>query len=189
MKPILITGFARSGTKYMSEVLKALGYKVAHEEMAEDIVVSYRHLPFSHRFQCVAHQTRHPLSVLRSFETLPDTTYQRVIDYTGLTPNHKPEEKLKKFMWCWLNWCKEIDKICILRYRVEELEEVYDVVFGVLQLPVPDKFPQISKTTNTWKALPEYTKKLTWKDLENADSNLCRQIKELAKVYGYEEDL
>ena len=186
--PFLITGFARSGTTYMAEVLKALGYKVAHEQYAPDGVVSYRHLPFFTRFDRVLHQTRHPLKVLSSCFTMEKTTYERVILLTSSDPNIPESEWLKRHMWAWVEWCEHADFVSNYRYQIEMFPKIYPEAFMKLNLPVPLGIPDVPNNTNSRKNDSAY-RNLTWYDLEEADSYLCTRVRKLADVYGYSEEV
>jgi hypothetical protein len=184
--PFLITGFARSGTKYMSEVFRALGYDVMHEAYAKDGVVSYRHLPYHENFKVVLHQTRHPLDVLSSCFTLENTTFQRVIDYTHIQPQIPEEKVLKRHMWAWARWCAECDKVCKARYKVEDFDIIYPEVFKLLGLPIPKELPDIKKSVNSRKTDSRY-RPLSWKDLEKADWGLTNEIMAMSCYYGYKD--
>jgi len=186
MKPFLITGHPRSGTGYISHVLSKLGLDVKHEDWGADGVSSYAHLLSPEKFSTIAHQTRHPLDVFKSVKTLSKYNskhYERTCHLVGEDPMIPPEKPLIRIMWTWINWCKEADRVSSYRYQIEQLDEIYPDLYEALGIEA-DYLPE-SDDRNSRKDDPDYIEKITWDDLFKLDKQLAKQVKDLAKKYGY----
>jgi len=82
-KGIFVCACARSGTKYIVEVLKRLGYDIGHERAGEDGSVGY-HLAVIRPEKCL-HQVRHPIKQISSMRTQQHWGF---IDHVVTITNH-----------------------------------------------------------------------------------------------------
>lgn len=186
MKPFLITGHPRSGTSYIAHVLSKLGLDVKHEAWGKDGVASYAHLLKPEEFSITVHQTRHPLDVFKSARTLKkydSRHYERAVKVAGENPLIPPENPIIRMMWTWTIWCREADRLSSYRYQIEKLPKTYPKLYEVLGIEA-DYLPE-ADYKNSRKDDPDYIEKITWDDLFKLDKQLAKQVKDLAKKYGY----
>jgi hypothetical protein len=169
-----IAACARSGTVYMTKVLKELGYEIGHEQYGEDGSVGY-HLVAIRPDNCF-HQVRHPLGQISSMVAHQSWGFMNdVIDIEG--------HGLLGCMQYWLKWNELCEEFCVWRYRIEDLPDVWDEFLeriGHNSCPLPE----VPTNTNTHEKYQDF-KKHTWADLFNENGQLAHQIKEKSLVYGY----
>jgi hypothetical protein len=167
-KGIYVCGCARSGTLYIVEVLKALGYEIGHEIADTDGSCGY-HLVIVRPENCF-HQVRHPLNQIASMGTQ---------QHWGFADRHVEihNHGILGCMQYWLAWNELCEEFCVWRYRIEDLPwpEFLERI-GHKQVLIPD----ISKTTNS-----RPHKELTWPDLFNTNRDLAKKIKDKTIEYGY----
>ena len=197
----LITGFPRSGTAYMGRLLRALGYSVGAEHTpGEDGKVSWPHLLQAYKFDIVLHQMRNPLKVIGSAHTIRCENFNSFFNFLGFPPRElhkyaepKPmqagvedtalsrfyteESLLYALMWSWLHWTRKAREVSKLTYHIESFPRYYPIVFRTLNLPIPDRLPDIPFDVNTRKTQPNY-RILTWDDLEAVDKPLTDKIRQ-----------
>ena len=171
---IKITGCARSGTVYITSVLKELGYSIGHEQMGTDGSVGYHLAPL--RPDNCFHQVRHPLRQISSMVAHQSWGFMNdVIDLEG--------HGLFGCMQYWLKWNKLCEEFCVWQYRIEDLPDVWDEFLGRIgHTPCP--IPGIQKDINTHKKYQEF-KQYTWADLFNENRELAQAIRDKAEDYGY----
>ena len=179
-KYIAITGCARSGSTFMTEVMKAAGLDIGHHHEARvdgicsDVVASFKCLD-----KCIVlHQVRHPLHQIASMTTAMDKTWDYMasfmdIDNMGL---------LRKCMTYWLEWNARAEKKAVLTFRVENLDHYWGNICQLLSI-AEQPLPDIPKDLNTRRG--KYAL-VSWKDLFQEDTILAKRIEEKAREYGYE---
>jgi hypothetical protein len=127
----LITGCGRSGTKYITFLLRRLGLDVRHERMGEDGIASWYmtadtdHSPFgparrAASFEHIYQQVRHPLPVIASAATFKPHTWQFICEHTPIRMEEPLPVRCAKY---WYYWNLEAEKIAEWRYRVEHLND------------------------------------------------------------------
>jgi len=142
----LITGYGRSGTLYTANLLIKLGYKVGHEFVDRDGIVSWMHLDRANDFETVIHQVRHPLKVLSSAMSVQEKAWYRTFESIG-QPKHL--DRLYLIMYTWHHWCKLADEKSSFRFQIERLDEIYPVLFNKLNLTIPENLPSLPKDMHT----------------------------------------
>ena len=176
---IFIAGAARSGTVYMTNLLKALGYEVGHEKVGQDGSVGY-HLAYLEPKNCL-HQVRHPLKQISSMLVHQAWGFMNsVIDIPG--------RGLLGCMTYWLEWNKLIEKFAIWRYRIEDLPDVWDeflekIGHGKCELPEVDKEGNSYANGSYLEKLRYQT--LTWADFYKCNRELAQEIFNKSVEYGY----
>ena len=126
---VLVTGCGRSGTRYMTFVLRRLGLDVPHERLGRDGMASWTmaveaaERPYGPpsdavRFEHVFHQVRHPLAVIRSVETFGPGSWEFVYAHTPCRPEDPPLVRGAKY---WLHWNDHAERAACWRYRVEDV--------------------------------------------------------------------
>jgi len=174
-----IAACARSGTVYMTEVLRRLGYDIGHEAMGRDGSVGY-HLAVVKPSGCF-HQVRNPLKQIASMHQHRSWGFmQHVIDIEG--------EGLLGCMQYWLGWNELIEEFAVWRYQIEQLKEVWPEFLeriGHKKCEIPN-IPTNTNSNREALALTDREQiEFTWQDLFNCDSKLAMKIYNKAIEYGY----
>lgn len=192
---ILITGCGRSGTHYITEVLKTGGLRVEHESSeGEDgcvswamAVHSWRVWPYQEKndveFEHVFHQTRDPILVIESYYNLlyhPDR-FEWMFVREHIPEINKNDSLLVHCAKYWYYWNLKVEQMAEWRYRIEDLEDLLPEFEKRLGIIIPrDKLGQLPKHES------RKGKKITWESLKNKlPSELFSNIKEMAIRYGY----
>jgi len=190
---LLITGCARSGTYYITNILKRCGYKIGHEFIKKDgacsweMAVDTKKAPWDHgrngyRFKHIFHQVRDPLKVIGSlYSSEPPQSFEFFREHI---PEIKPgDSRLTQCAKYWYYWNLLAEAQAEWTYRIEELENVW----GEMEMRLGKKLDRnvlesIPKNTNT-RGDCEY---FSWAKLEQElDPDLYQKIRVLAQKYGY----
>jgi hypothetical protein len=190
---LLVTGCARSGTKYISRALRASGYEIGHEKMSEAGVSSWylaaapkktkRRVNFGkYKFAHIFHQVRHPLSTISSvYKTENVHSWKYII--SQIPEIRTDDSHLVKCAKYWYYWNLKAEKLAEWTYRVEDLDQLWDE-FGkrIGKAITPPSEAHVPKNTNT---RGEY-RQFSWEDLRRElDPILFQEIQKLAVKYGY----
>ena len=187
----LITGCGRSGTKYIVEVLAAVGIEAGHEKPGKHGIVDW-HLVLAkpEEYDFILHQVRHPLRTIESMHSAREPSWkficERVMDI------RMDMSILERCMAYWYYWNLLAEKNAWLTYRVEDLDAVINQVGGVCLGKAPgrkakNKMAKVPANMHTrrngsrGKSIP----KLGWKELREANLSLANAIHAMAKRYGY----
>lgn len=130
---LLVTGCARSGTKYCALLLRLMQLDVFHEALGRDGVVSWymgvdaSEVPIGPavrglQFDQVFHQVRHPLSVIASLATLREESWAFIAQHIPVDPREPILIRAAKYWYYWNLSCER--KAC-WRYRIEDLPREY----------------------------------------------------------------
>lgn len=192
---LLVTGCGRSGTNYMAEYLEKSGYKIFHERLGDDGVVSWPMAVNSlspwgplteDSFNHVFHQVKHPLPVLTSWIV---NIYDLNRDEWMFIRKHIPEINLDDtlIVQCakyWYYWNLLVEKQAEWRYRIEDLEKILPEFIDRSGLVLDSELiHEIPSNFNTWK---DTTNKITWADLKlELPYDLYQNIQAMALRYGY----
>jgi hypothetical protein len=194
VRELLITGCARSGTTYITYVLRNCGLNVDHEENAGYGIVSWPMAVDSsnsvwgppsnrYRFKHIFHQVRHPLKAIASATTEPTRSWAYICQHCKNIKMHdKPLVKAAKY---WYYWNLLAEKKAEWTYRIEDIENALDEMSRRLSIPLSKKaLGRISKKTNSRRHAS-----YTWKDIKAAiNPKLYAKILEMARRYGYNVD-
>lgn len=214
-RKLLVTGCGRSGTLYASEVWKAQGLDVRHEnpdppngQMGKDGIASWYMAvndpdpPFGpsaegYEFDLIIHQVRHPLDVIASCAqfVLKDPFSRDYIERNAPQTRPSPEEqalspkdhRVLQAARYWYYWNLLAQKKGDVTIQVESLPVRLESLCQLLEVGYrPGAADSISKTTHGRYL---YTNQaywvVGWEDVERLDARLCRKIKKLAASYGY----
>lgn len=140
---LLVTGCGRSATKYIAFVCRRLGLEVPHERLGRDGIASWtmaapararRFGPPSGTcsFDHVFHQIRHPLSVIASVRSFEPESWRFICTHTPCSPD---EPLALRAALYWLHWNELAEHVAEWRYRIEALEEVFDVFCERIGIP------------------------------------------------------
>lgn len=183
----LITGSGRSGSAYITQVLKKCGLDVGHHKMGRDGIVcgfycfeAKRYptkLPAPRpKFDVILHQVREPLASIASIQT------GRSWKWTSqFLPIPKNAPVLTRACYNWLVFNEEAERQALWTYRIEALKENWAELQRVLKFNTPySKVANISKKTNARKH-----SKVTWADVREWAPFIYCDIREAAERYGY----
>lgn len=194
-RALLITGCARSGTKYVSSALTASGIEIGHEQMKSSGVakwdlaanpkearnkkwINLHNFQFDHIF----HQVRDPLKVISSVYVTEDRqSWNYILKHTpeiSIRDSH-----LTKCAKYWYYWNLKAEQLAEWTYRLEDLDQLWEEYGLRLGKPINTQaINAISKKTNT----AGDPKRFTWDDLKKElDPELYHNIRKLAQKYGY----
>lgn len=193
-KFVLVTGTARSGTFYITKVLKECGLDVKHEFFGNDGASSWLMVPETEEtpwgpgrkgvtFKHILHQVRDPLKCMSSvYTTEPPLAWtyimQNTPEITWLDP------KVVRCAKYWYYWNLRAEELAEFSYAVEDIENQWENLENVLDMKL-DKtaLDRISKDVNTRGS---YKLEITWKLLKRElDPYLFKQIQIMAEKYGY----
>ena len=188
----LITGCGRSGTKYIARLLSAAGLDIGYETMGKDGIASwllavdstYRDYGPSRRhfqFHTILHQTRDPLAAISSVQTIQASSWRYICRHI---PCSLDEPLLLRCAKYWRYWNLKAESAATWRYRIEDIEHVWDELCERLAIPADRAvLASMPRTINTRES--KY-RRIGWDDLAALDEKLCLSIKEQAARYGYE---
>lgn len=167
-KRIFICACARSGTKYITDVLRELGYDIGHEVAKKDGSVGY-HLAVIKPENCF-HQVRHPLDQIASMGTQSHWGFMAEVITVD---NHD----LLGCMQYWLKWNELCEEFCTWRYRLEDLPWVEFLErIGHKYEEIPDVPTNVNSRQHG---------NLTWDDLFSENKGLAQKIYDKTVGYGY----
>jgi hypothetical protein len=150
---VLVTGCARSATRYTTFVLRRLGLDIRHERLGKDGVASWCLVPDAVEtpwgpssadvtFDVVLHQVRHPLAVISSVATLKDSSWRFIYEHVPVSPSHP---LLLRAAAYWYHWNAAAERKATLTYRVEnirnELPEICTLLRVRCDLSILDRVP------------------------------------------------
>ena len=175
---VLITGCARSGTKYVAHLLTQMGLDVGHEKMGRDGISSWcmatpaqttpwgPGLDGTVDFKCVLHQVRHPALVIPSLSTIAESSWQFICEHS---PCSMDEPLLLRSAKYWVHWNRKAGEIAEWRYAVERLPEHFDEFCRRIGVPADRKaLRAVAPNVNT-RAYTGINKLLAWAALKVTD--------------------
>ena len=186
----LITGCGRSGTVYMSKVLRQAGLDVGHEKLGKDGAVSPlwlvkdRRYPAYHQqgprpeFDIILHQVRHPLKAIASLTTTAPKSWKWLLKHVPIDPNAHVLQMAAEF---WLHWNDKAEKAAEYTYRIEGLQQSWKRISNLTGARggYASAVSGIPKNTNARSHTD-----VTWDMIEDA-TPLHGYIKGMAESYGY----
>ncbi len=196
-RTLLVVGCARSGTTYISQVLKASGLMIGHERMKQDGTSScdlavnpkvgrWKVRMADYHFAHIFHQVRDPLKVISSVYITEDRhSWHYIMQH--IPEIHFRDSHLVKCAKYWYYWNLKAEKMSEWTYRLEDLDHIsakWDEFEQRLGKKISRAAIQaVPKDTNT---RTQYRRHFTWEDLEKElDPELYRNIRDLAQKYGY----
>jgi hypothetical protein len=195
-RDLLITGCARSGTTFISDVLIAAGLDMPHEFMGRKGSVSWlmcvndrnlpwgRHSCYGYNFTTVLHQVRDPLKTIASiiYTEREEAFYFFSKHISQIQPD---DSKLEKAVKYWIYWNKKAESIATWRYKVEDLDLIWDEFCLRIGHDIDKEvLLSIPKDANHRPSKP--IQKLSWSFLkEQLNDTLFNDLQSLAFNYGY----
>lgn len=196
---VIVTGCPRSGTMYVSALLRKLGVRVGHEAFCagEQGMVAWwwpihgahsRWMPspswdINTTPQVRLHQVRHPLKVINSMGHI--TTWDRIGKYIDVGTNRNTGRRRMLMALNWNKLCEQFVGPDSHRYRIEQLPDIFDEFCSWVGCePNRGAFARVQHR-NKRDPNREYND-YTWDDLSEIDAELCEQVKEMGRRYGYD---
>ena len=186
----LITGFGRSGTKYMSHLLKLNGIDAPHEKIGKNGCVSWLHIVdgdwtskikiLPKNFHPILHQVREPIKVISSAMTIR----QHSINFMKkeLDVEFESKDKLFQIMYLYHEWNRMIEEKASYRYRIEDINKELPNILSFLGFKERKLNFDLRKDINTRK---KRYKPLNKDDLLKCSPKLFKKIERISKDYGY----
>lgn len=184
---LLIVGCGCSGNSFASDTLQQVGLQVGHEEEAKNGSVDWRAVAWEpakiRKYDLVLHQVRHPLHVIASWHNVNKTTWKTVGENMRLRGS-----TLRKSMQYWLYWNRRAMLLAHKTYRVEEFLKVMPTILKGYKIGARrwKALKNTGEKVNSREGENSYRKDVTWELLEAEDPKLARDIRNLAKRYGYD---
>ncbi len=183
----LVTGSGRSGTKYISTVLRVCGLGVGHEHLGVDGIVSgfycfeSDHYPGAHvsprpKFDLILHQVRDPLKAIGSITTGRSRKWaSQFVDV------EKSASSLRWSCYYWLAFNLEAERQALFTYRIEDLEDIWEKLQDALSFDTPySVVSDVPKNINT-----RSHRRYKWNDIKEAAPEIYGNIRNAARRYGY----
>jgi hypothetical protein len=184
----LITGAGRSGSTYITRVLKRCGLDVGHHKMGKDGIVcgfycfDAKRYPTGNpaprpKFDVILHQVRDPLKTIASVTTGNSRGWAR--QFVRVEHSASP---LRWACYYWLTWNLEAERQALWTYRIENLKGVWPDLQRVLcfDKDYDSAIFNVPLNVNT-----RQHDSITWQDAKLAAPEIYGDIREAAKRYGY----
>ena len=195
-KFLLITGSSRSGTTYIANVLTEAGLEIGHEHLKADgcsswlMNVKTNHAPYGYirtdlvHYQHIFHQVRDPLKTISSiFSTEKEKAFIFFKEYIPEIDREK-DSRLVQSAKYWYYWNLKAEAQAEWRYKIEELDDVWDEMNERLGLSLSRAPLKTTRKTINHRRTP--LQKITWADLKGELSpDLFLAIQEMSVRYGY----
>lgn len=197
---LYVIGCGRSGTMYMTSLLKQLDINVGHEKEESDGEVGWRALirifeqEINPAENVVLHQVRNPLETIASLRTHTNEMLDFVAQYFPAQSRlGTAEGRLHRCMEYWYYWNVLSEEHARWTYRIEAIDEDWQRFCAEIGLVEPHPArPTIDPSLNT-RRIADYAKHqqevVTWDRLDEIDTALCAQLKALASRYGYTDEV
>jgi len=184
----IILAVPRSGTAYTAKVCQLIGLDILHEtKIGKDGVVSWKHIGEIHDvndYGVILHQTRHPLKVISSMQTIMISSWKYISNYIDIEYNQKP--LLLRCIQTYVLWNEMIARKAQWQYQVERLDEreIWKEWCSYMKKRISyDNRPIVIKNYHSRKYKLSYIN-ITWKDIDKFDY-WGEQLKIMSKKYGY----
>lgn len=203
---LLALSCPRSGSRYLTKILRNAGVKVGHESFKKDgtvgmfLAVDDYWYPGKHwygedesrqgrrhfRFDNLWHFVRDPRKVIPSLasEALPGFIWCWQERHTNLSAGLYP--KTLRAMHFWLEWNQRIEQNVITEFfRIEDLDVRWPSLcetLGIAEQPMV----KIDKTYGTVETGPRRTMPMGWDEMKSIDAGLTENIQAMAERYGYD---
>ena len=196
-RTLLVVGCARSGTTYISKVLKKSGLRIGHEHLSRDGISTcelcdsgkkswkgrWGFCPEKIHFAHIFHQVRDPLNVISSTYVTEDlNSWVFIMKY--VPEILMQDSHLVKCAKYWYYWNLKLEKMAEWTYRLEDLDQRW----GEFEERLGRKVERsaIEETPTNTNGRKTVTRQFTWDDLQRElDPELYEKIRQLATRYGY----
>lgn len=195
-KLFLLTVCPRSASNFTCSLLRLHGLKIGRETLDTDGAVNGVvpfHIDKLAPFDLIFQQVRSPLAVIASMYALKG--WSRAATYFPLGDPFptSAEGKLVRNMRNWWYWHDASEAAASWCYKIEDLlpknyvlGPIYQEWCDRLQIKPLSHIPKHTRLNeNSRRGSPDY-RVVSWDDLEAADQELYKKIRDKAFKYGYE---
>lgn len=179
----LITGYRRSGTHYIHRLLRKNEIPIRHEKDWPDYHCVSWHQVFEPGpgFDIIVHQTREPTATISSAIHKVHNNQA----FTRLWPELEElvEDRPRFVMRTWVLWNKRIEDLGVWRYKVEDIEEIWQEFCEHLRIEA-EFVPELPTDIKSGRKDESY-KVYTWDDLYSIDEGLASDVRVMGERYGY----
>ncbi len=187
---LLIVGCGRSGTGYISTLLRECGLDIGHEVLGVDGTSNWfwtfdSSINCKYHYKHIFHQIRNPLDVISSwYNNEIDHSYIWIFICSHVPEIDSNEPFLVRCAKYWYYWNLAAEKKAEWSYRVEDIDAVISEFQSRLQVPLQvEKLQMVTKDYNHWQPIKN---KITWQQLKMALSEEdFTNVQLLALKYGY----
>jgi hypothetical protein len=187
----VVASTPRSGTKYLSQILRALDVKCYHEELLDTYqqiyyteekcgVASWLSVPFLNNLPkgtVLLHQVRDPINTINSLIYTHNYWRGNGPNMPFIREHFQPRTQQPEIEF-WSEWHRRIDAFGAFRYRVEDIPiaEILSMI-GIerSEEQINEVLSRFPRNVNTYGPVPRF---INWLDIPDS---VCRLIEE----YGY----
>lgn len=205
-KRLLVLGSGRSGTMFTAKAMQTVGINVLHEKVGEHGTVShyfvtdsdwYPMAPWQEKqlkkhvgerrsdfeFERTLHIVRDPRKSIPSMTKIfGSVTWQFYVD-NGIIPDIRKNSMLRA-MHYWLAHNKLSEKQADLTFNLERYQQAWPAIMELLG--ENEAYPAHLKPMNKTGGFRAY-EPITFDQMIELDKDVGKQIRHLAKKYGYKE--
>lgn len=192
-RKLLIVGCGRSGTKYISELLKKNGFDVGHEQDGTDGIASWpmtitdgEDPPWGpsfreYKFDAIVHQVRNPVKVISSCHTILDKSWNYIKKYI---PIKETDSKLIMCAKYWYYWNLRAENLANFTYRIEDIDSTLPKLLKILRgKDYPSRLLDVSRDVNR---RPHCL--ISLEKVGREEKELYDKIINLSLRYGYKKE-
>lgn len=178
---VLVAAHPRSGTQYMTGILRQMGLRIGHEYVEKDGAVSWFHILHKEerKFQHIFHQVRHPLDCISSSMELGDDFFDYIGKFT-FVPEREEAPKLVRCAYSWLGWNQILSGMSEWQFQAEDIRKIAPELVKRLGLPRNDF---LSSSSVDFGSANTKRDTVSWKDLNR--HGLAAAVRKEAQKYGY----
>jgi hypothetical protein len=180
--PILVAAHPRSGTQFMTQVLRQIGLKVGHERLEADGAVSWFHLVLGGSFPHVFHQVRNPLDCISSSLDLSDDFFDFMAKFI-FVPERETVPKFVRCAYSWMGWNNLISLQSEWCFQVESVHKTYpELILRLKRCLRPGGNRLFSSPVDLVRE-SKRRPTITWEDLDR--EGIALRTASEANKYGY----
>ncbi len=213
-RKLLVLGAPRSGTRFMSRVLRNCGVQVGHEGFKPDGLVTMFYAvedcwyPGKHwstdeehpvedesltqrslfEFEQVWHLVRDPRKVIPSLASnvFSPSVWCWQERHTGIACGEFP--KKLRAMKFWVAWNKLIEQneSIDLRLRVENFDTRWADICCSLDIAAGTAIPNVNRNYGTALEGQQAVQPMSWDEMKSLDADVAAEVKAMAHRYGYQ---
>jgi hypothetical protein len=155
---ILFTGCGRSGTKYISVLMRAMGLDIRHEAMGQDGISSWymavdsKEVPIGptaseYDFEHVIQVVRHPLLAIKSITAFTDEAWAFICQHT---PCNEQDPILFRSAKYWYYWNQLAAQKAVCQVKIEDQQQIITTIEQTLGIEVEQQvLAQLPSNINT----------------------------------------
>jgi len=212
-RKLLILSVARSGTQYITALLRNCGFKIGHEGFkregtvgmffaVEDVWYPGKHWNdddgfedesrqkrSDYDFEQVWHMVRDPRRVIPSLSchTFPPYLWCWQERHTGISCGIYPKELRAMLFWvAWNELIEQNEKIDLF-FRVENVADKWEEICQRTGIAAGTPIPDLGENDyGSQEHGPRRPTFMPWEKMESIDLEAAKRVREMAERYGYE---